>query len=160
MAAHGRWYIPDRQPRYLRRNALVALGNVGDGHHPGTERALSRWLHADDPMLVEHARWAARRLGRDDLAAPGTVTHLLVTNDFPPKVGGIQAYLWELWSRLDPDSFVVLTASSHPGAAAFDRSQAQRGIRIERVPSRVLVPTPRLAAGSATPPAGSGRSWS
>jgi epoxyqueuosine reductase len=69
MAAHGRWYIPDRQPRYLRRNALVALGNVGDGRHPGTERALARWLHADDPLLVEHARWAAHRLGRDDLTA-------------------------------------------------------------------------------------------
>ena len=74
------------------------------------------------------------------------MTHLLVTNDFPPKVGGIQAYLWELWSRLDPESFVVLTASSHPDAAAFDRSQAQRGLRIERVSSRVLAPTPRLAA--------------
>ena len=70
LAAHGRWYIPDRQPRYLRRNALVALGNVGDGRHPGTERALARWLDADDPMLVEHARWAAHRLGRDDLTAP------------------------------------------------------------------------------------------
>jgi phosphatidyl-myo-inositol dimannoside synthase len=74
------------------------------------------------------------------------VTHLLVTNDFPPKVGGIQSYLWELWRRLDPDSFAVLTARSDPGAAAFDREQAARGIRIVRVPSRVLVPTPRLAA--------------
>jgi phosphatidylinositol alpha-1,6-mannosyltransferase len=73
------------------------------------------------------------------------VTHLLVTNDFPPKVGGIQAYLWELWSRMDPDSFVVLTARSHPDAAAFDRAQAERGIRIERVPGRVLAPTPGLA---------------
>ncbi len=72
------------------------------------------------------------------------MTHLLVTNDFPPKVGGIQAYLWELWSRMDPDSFVVLTASSHRDAAAFDRAQAERGIRIERVPGRVLAPTPRL----------------
>jgi len=72
------------------------------------------------------------------------VTHLLVTNDFPPKVGGIQAYLWELWRRMDPDSFVVLTARSHPGAAAFDREQAERGIRIERVTSRVLAPTPGL----------------
>ena len=60
--------------------------------------------------------------------------HLLVTNDFPPKVGGIQNYLWELWSRLDPYSFVVLTASSDDGAAAFDAEQAERGIRIERVP--------------------------
>ncbi len=72
------------------------------------------------------------------------MTHLLVTNDFPPKVGGIQAYLWELWRRLDPDTFAVLTARSHPDAPAFDRDQASRGIRIERVPSRVLVPTPHL----------------
>jgi phosphatidylinositol alpha-1,6-mannosyltransferase len=73
------------------------------------------------------------------------VTHLLVTNDFPPKVGGIQAYLWELWRRIDPETFVVLTANSHPDAAAFDREQAARGIRIERVPGRILVPTPQLA---------------
>jgi phosphatidylinositol alpha-1,6-mannosyltransferase len=72
------------------------------------------------------------------------VTHLLVTNDFPPKVGGIQAYLWELWRRLDPGTFAVLTARSHPDAAAFDREQAARDIRIERVPGRVLVPTPSL----------------
>ena len=72
------------------------------------------------------------------------MTHLLVTNDFPPKVGGIQAYLWELWRRLDPDSFAVLTASSDPAAAAFDAEQARLGIRIERVPSRILVPTPGL----------------
>jgi phosphatidylinositol alpha-1,6-mannosyltransferase len=72
------------------------------------------------------------------------VTHLLVTNDFPPKVGGIQAYLWELWRRLDPNSFAVLTASSHPHAAAFDRGQAAGGVRIERVPGRVLVPGPTL----------------
>jgi phosphatidylinositol alpha-1,6-mannosyltransferase len=68
--------------------------------------------------------------------------HLLVTNDFPPKVGGIQNYLWELWSRLDPSSFVVLTASSDTGAAQFDAAQAERGVRIERVPGSILfVPT-------------------
>jgi len=72
------------------------------------------------------------------------MTHLLVTNDFPPKVGGIQAYLWELWRRMDPDAFAVLTASSHPDAAAFDTEQAARGFRIERVPSRVLLPTPSV----------------
>jgi phosphatidyl-myo-inositol dimannoside synthase len=69
--------------------------------------------------------------------------HLLVTNDFPPKVGGIQNYLWDLWSRLDPSSFVVLTASSDDGAAAFDAAQAERGIRIVRVPGQILFfPTP------------------
>jgi phosphatidylinositol alpha-1,6-mannosyltransferase len=64
--------------------------------------------------------------------------HLLVTNDFPPKVGGIQNYLWDLWSRLDPASFVVLTASSDAAAAAFDAAQAERGIGIERVPGPIL----------------------
>ena len=69
--------------------------------------------------------------------------HLLVTNDFPPKVGGIQNYLWDLWSRLDPASFVVLTASSDGDAAAFDATQAERGVRIERVPGSILFfPTP------------------
>ena len=70
------------------------------------------------------------------------MTHLLVTNDFPPKVGGIQAYLWELWRRLDPASFAVLTASSHPDAASFDREAARVGIRVERVRAPVLLPVP------------------
>jgi phosphatidyl-myo-inositol dimannoside synthase len=73
--------------------------------------------------------------------------HLLVTNGFPPKVGGIQNYLWDLWSRLDPSSFVVLTASSDGDAAAFDAAQAARGIRIERVPGKILFfPTPDALA--------------
>jgi len=73
--------------------------------------------------------------------------HLLVTNDFPPKVGGIQFYLWELWRRLDPESFVVLTASSDPAAGAFDAAQAELGFRIERVPEPILYfPTPGAAA--------------
>jgi phosphatidylinositol alpha-1,6-mannosyltransferase len=68
------------------------------------------------------------------------VTHLLVTNDFPPKVGGIQTYLWELWRRLPAASFAVLTGS-HAGAEAFDAAQP---FRIDRVPERALVPTPGL----------------
>lgn len=72
------------------------------------------------------------------------MTHLLVTNDFPPKVGGIQAYLWELWRRLDPASFAVLTAASHPGHQAFDRAQAERGVRIERTTTGMLLPSPGL----------------
>jgi phosphatidylinositol alpha-1,6-mannosyltransferase len=69
--------------------------------------------------------------------------HLLVTNDFPPKVGGIQNYLWDLWSRLPPESYVVLTASSDAGAAGFDDEQAARGVHIERVPASILFfPTP------------------
>jgi phosphatidylinositol alpha-1,6-mannosyltransferase len=71
--------------------------------------------------------------------------HLLVTNDFPPKVGGIQNYLWDLWSRLDPASFVVLTATSDDDAATFDAAQAARGVRIERVPGSILFfPSPQV----------------
>jgi phosphatidylinositol alpha-1,6-mannosyltransferase len=66
--------------------------------------------------------------------------HLLVTNDFPPKVGGIQTYLWELWRRLPPETFAVLT-TSHPDAAAFDAAQP---FRVERVSGSVLWPTPEL----------------
>ena len=64
--------------------------------------------------------------------------HLLVTNDFPPKIGGIQSLLWEWWRRLPPDSFAVLT-SPYAGAAAFDAEQA---FHIERTREPVLLPHP------------------
>lgn len=64
--------------------------------------------------------------------------HVLITNDFPPKVGGIQNMLWELWRRLDPSSFAVLT-SPHQGADEWDATQRYR---IERTPEPVLLPHP------------------
>jgi phosphatidyl-myo-inositol dimannoside synthase len=67
--------------------------------------------------------------------------HLLVTNDFPPKVGGIQNYLWELWRRLPPDDAVVLT-TPYAGTAVWDREQA---FRIVRTREPVLLPQPWLA---------------
>ena len=70
------------------------------------------------------------------------MTHLLVTNDFPPKVGGIQSYLWELWRRLPPDSFAVYT-TPHRGADAFDAAQP---FRVIRAPEPVLLPYPWLAS--------------
>jgi phosphatidylinositol alpha-1,6-mannosyltransferase len=68
------------------------------------------------------------------------MSHLLVTNDFPPKVGGIQSYLWELWRRLPPERVTVLT-TPHEGAASWDAEQA---FRVERVSQRVLLPSPGL----------------
>jgi epoxyqueuosine reductase len=67
---HGRWYVPRRQARYLRRNALVVLGNVADPRSPEVVAALTRALADRDPIVRGHAVWAARRLGRDDLVAP------------------------------------------------------------------------------------------
>src|SRR5665213_3271860 len=67
--------------------------------------------------------------------------HLLVTNDYPPKTGGIQVYLHELWRRLEPERAVVVTASSVPNTEAFD---AASEIVVERVPEKTLfLPTGR-----------------
>ena len=69
LARHGRWYLADRQPRWLRRNALVALGNVGDPGSAEVRACLRRHLAGPDAVLRAHAVWAARRLGHDDLLA-------------------------------------------------------------------------------------------
>ena len=53
LARHAHLYIPDRDVRYLRRNALIALGNA-----PAGERELAR-RYADDPD--PQLRAAARR---------------------------------------------------------------------------------------------------
>lgn len=67
-----------------------------------------------------------------------TIKHLLVTNDFPPKVGGIQSVLWEWWRRLPSDSFTVLT-SPHPDAKRFDADQP---FEVVRTREPVLLPHP------------------
>lgn len=64
--------------------------------------------------------------------------HLLVTNDFPPKIGGIQSLLWEWWRRLPSDSFAVLT-SPYAGSEAFDAAQP---FEIHRTREPVLLPHP------------------
>lgn len=66
--------------------------------------------------------------------------HLLVTNDFPPKIGGIQSLLWEWWRRLPSESFAVLT-TPHAGAAEFDAAQ---DFEVRRTKEPVLVPHPWL----------------
>ena len=63
--------------------------------------------------------------------------HLLVTNDFPPKIGGIQSYLWELWRRL-PAGDIAVHTTPHAGAAVFDADQA---FTVTRSRESVLLPT-------------------
>lgn len=79
---YGRWYIPQRDPRYLRRNALVVLGNVG--HTPTSEpvvrRLVADYLVHDDALLRAHAVWTAARLGWVDDA------RRLVGDDSDPLV--------------------------------------------------------------------------
>ncbi len=56
---YDRLFVPRNDPRYLRRNALVALGNVGGDH-----TLAERYAQSDDPLLREHAVWALRRMER------------------------------------------------------------------------------------------------
>jgi epoxyqueuosine reductase len=54
-----RLYVPRNDPRWLRRNAAVVLGNVGTADHaPALERAAA----GDDELLAEHARWALEQI--------------------------------------------------------------------------------------------------
>ena len=68
----------------------------------------------------------------------------MVTNDFPPKVGGIQSYLWELWRRLPPDDVTVHT-TPYAGADAFDADQT---FTLSRSREPVLLPTRSVARGA------------
>jgi epoxyqueuosine reductase len=56
---YDRLFVPRNDGRWLRRNALVAAGNVG-----GVEErdAVTGYLDDDDEMLREHAAWALARL--------------------------------------------------------------------------------------------------
>jgi phosphatidyl-myo-inositol dimannoside synthase len=66
---------------------------------------------------------------------------LLVTNDFPPRVGGIQRTLEALAGQLPPDRLSVL-APRWPGWEAFDARQAYR---VMREPTAFSWPTPAFA---------------
>ncbi|SSC21764.1 phosphatidylinositol alpha-1,6-mannosyltransferase, partial [Klenkia terrae] len=66
---------------------------------------------------------------------------LVVTNDFPPRQGGIQTFVAALLDRLPPEDLVVL-ASTSPGAAEHD---AGLPYRVVRLPTAMLLPTPRTA---------------
>ena len=68
------------------------------------------------------------------------VKHLLVTNDFPPKIGGIQNLLYEWWRRLPSESFAVLT-SPYSGSKQFDAAQS---FEIRRTREPVLLPHPLM----------------
>lgn len=66
---YGHWYVAGREMRWLRRNALVVLGNVGDPDDARVRNTLERYRHDDDPVLAEHAEWAVGRIDRRSAAA-------------------------------------------------------------------------------------------
>lgn len=66
---------------------------------------------------------------------------LLVTNDFPPRTGGIQTYLHELARRLPPGELAVY-APAWPGAAEFDAAFPHP---VHRHPTSLMLPVPAVA---------------
>ncbi|MCW2637603.1 MAG: putative Glycosyltransferase [Blastococcus sp.] len=70
---------------------------------------------------------------------------LVVTNDFPPRQGGIQTFVAALLARRPPGSLVVL-ASDAPGAAAYD---AGLPYPVVRRPTAMMLPTPGTARQAA-----------
>ncbi len=59
VAELDRLYVPRKDPRWLRRNALVAAGNVGGQREAG---AAEPYAASDDLVLAETARWALARI--------------------------------------------------------------------------------------------------
>ncbi|BAJ31859.1 MULTISPECIES: glycosyltransferase family 4 protein [Kitasatospora] len=74
-------------------------------------------------------------------------TTLIVTNDFPPRQGGIETFVHALAVRLSgAGEGVVVLASDEPGAAEFD---AGLPFPVVREPVRMLLPTARVAGRAA-----------
>ena len=67
---------------------------------------------------------------------------LVITNDFPPRPGGIQTFGYELVRRFDPTQVSVLT-SSWAGAAEFDAAQKFMTVRAK---TKTLLPDKRTLA--------------
>ena len=70
---------------------------------------------------------------------------LLLTNDFPPRPGGIQSYLENLIGFLPPDE-VVVYAPKWKGCEEYD---AAAGYRVVRHPTTLMLPTPSVARRAA-----------
>ncbi|MFH9551257.1 glycosyltransferase family 4 protein [Streptomyces sp. NPDC051445] len=70
---------------------------------------------------------------------------LIVTNDFPPRPGGIQAFLHNMALRLDPDRLVVYASTwkrSREGVEATARFDAEQPFTVVRDSTTMLLPTP------------------
>ncbi|XUL87586.1 glycosyltransferase family 4 protein [Streptomyces galilaeus] len=78
---------------------------------------------------------------------------LIVTNDFPPRPGGIQAFLHNMALRLDPERLVVYASTwkrGREGAEATAAFDAEQPFKVVRDRTTMLLPTPaatRTAVG-------------
>lgn len=93
------------------------------------------------------AAWRARAGGWVLSAAMHPNKTLVVTNDFPPRPGGIQAFLHNMALRLDPDRLVVYASTwkrGREGAEATAAFDAEQPFTVVRDRTTMLLPTPRV----------------
>ncbi|MEU0663055.1 glycosyltransferase family 4 protein [Streptomyces lavendulocolor] len=77
---------------------------------------------------------------------------LIVTNDFPPRPGGIQAFLHNMALRLDPERIVVYASTwkrGREGTEATALFDAEQPFKVVRDPTTMLLPTPRVTTRAA-----------
>jgi phosphatidylinositol alpha-1,6-mannosyltransferase len=70
---------------------------------------------------------------------------LVVTNDFPPRPGGIQSYLHALASRLPAHELVVYAPSWEAKSGSHPEFDAEQPFDVVRHPGTLMLPTPAVA---------------
>src|SRR5512133_1133309 len=118
---------PGRAGRGQRRRGGTGQAAAGGG---GAVRAPPERTGAEhvSPATGRSARRAAGRMRRT----------LVVTNDFPPRPGGIQAFVHSLAVRQPADEVVVYAPAWH-GAPGFD---ARQPFPVVRHPTSLMLPVP------------------
>ncbi len=128
----------------LGRRDISKPRGMGPSRPPTTPRRWSGTSSLAGPTWCR--RGQAIQEGSSAKSSPAAARHSQraphpAHQRLPPKVGGIQSYLWELWRRLPPDDVTVFTAA-YPGADWWDRQQK---FRVVRAREPVLLPQPHLA---------------
>lgn len=67
---------------------------------------------------------------------------LLVTNDFPPRPGGIQNYLDSMARHLPADDLIVYAPSWHSGSGSHPEFDEAAPFEVVRHPTSLMLPTP------------------
>jgi phosphatidylinositol alpha-1,6-mannosyltransferase len=91
-----------------------------------------RWSHVLQPDYVPMPDWAKFSRTRQPVHV------FVVTNDFPPRIGGINDYVRQLFGDFEPGS-VTIFSSSFPGWQAFDRTFPHEVIRLD---TEMMLPLP------------------
>ncbi len=113
----------------------LALHSLADPSPP----AITQFWFGSHPTVLQRIGIAEAVTGKPYRAVTRT---LVVTNDFPPRRGGIETWVRSLCDEHDPADVVVHTARM-PGDSEYD---ARLPFAVVRDPARTLLPTPAATA--------------